>query len=94
MEEFDNIFLARWLDNKLSEDELKQFKASRNYSAYLQIIKGTDKLSAPEFNLEKTFSIIQKNSSSHSKTRRVRKFNNSKIQKFNFSNSKARRVRK
>lgn len=61
MEEFDNIFLARWLDNKLSEDELKQFKASSDYSTYLQIIKGTDRLSAPEFNLEKTFSIIQKN---------------------------------
>lgn len=51
----DDIFLSRWLNNQLSEDELKQFKASEDYSLYVKIIQGAEKLQAPTYDLNASF---------------------------------------
>jgi len=59
MNKLDDIFLSRWLNNELSEDELNQFKSSEHYNTYLNIIKGTDKLQAPSYNLNNAFSDLK-----------------------------------
>jgi len=59
MNKLDDIFLSRWLNNELSEDELNQFKSSEHYNTYVNIIKGTDKLQAPSYNLNDAFSDIK-----------------------------------
>ena len=61
MKKLDDIFLSRWLNNELSEDELSQFKASEHYNTYVNIIKGTDKLQAPSYNLNEAFLSIKEN---------------------------------
>jgi ferric-dicitrate binding protein FerR (iron transport regulator) len=60
MNKFDDIFLARWLNNELSEEELKQFKSSEHYDTFVKIIKGTEQLKAPDYNLEEAFSSVKK----------------------------------
>ena len=59
MNKLDDIFLSRWLNNELSEDELNQFKSSEHYNTYVNIIKGTDKLQAPSYNLNNAFSDLK-----------------------------------
>ena len=61
MKKLDDIFLSRWLNNELSEDELTQFKTSEHYNTYVNIIKGTDKLQAPSYNLNEAFLNIKEN---------------------------------
>ncbi|NQY28575.1 MAG: FecR family protein [Flavobacteriaceae bacterium] len=59
MNKLDDIFLSRWLNNELSGDELNKFKSSEHYNSYVNIIKGTDKLQAPSYNLNEAFSNIK-----------------------------------
>jgi len=69
MNKFDDIFLSRWLNNELSEDELNRFKSSEHYNTYVKIISGADKLKAPVYNLENAFSSIkEKRNSDTNKT--------------------------
>jgi len=65
MNKFDDIFLSRWLNNELSEDELNKFKSSEHYNTYVKIISGTDKLKAPVYNLEEAFSAIKEKRTSY-----------------------------
>ena len=60
MNEFGDIFLTRWLNDELSAEELSAFKKSTDYDMYVKIIKGTEKLEGPHYNLEQTFNIIKK----------------------------------
>lgn len=51
----DDIFLSRWLNNQLTEEELNNFKASDDYALYEKIITETDKLQAPTYDLNSSF---------------------------------------
>lgn len=46
-------YLAKWLTNELSEEELAEFKNSETYESYQKIIAVTDTLKAPDFDVEK-----------------------------------------
>ncbi len=49
-------YLAKWLNNELTEKELAEFKTSSEYNSYQQIIDAANTLEAPEFNSEEVFS--------------------------------------
>jgi ferric-dicitrate binding protein FerR (iron transport regulator) len=51
----DDIFLSKWLNNQLTEEELNNFKSSEDYELYLKIIEETDKLQAPSYDLNSSF---------------------------------------
>ena len=48
-------YLAKWLNNELTEEELEAFKATAEYAQYQKIKETTDKLSPPEFNMEQAW---------------------------------------
>lgn len=71
MKHQDDIFLSKWLNNQLSEDELKEFKASEDYDTYVKIIEGTSKLKAPSYDLDKAFDALKtKRNNRHNKAPR------------------------
>lgn len=43
-------YLAKWLNNELSEVELAEFKKSEEYASYQRILDASKSLEAPEFN--------------------------------------------
>ena len=48
-------YLAKWLNNELTEAELKEFKNSEEYAAYMRIIEASAELKAPEFDMDKAW---------------------------------------
>ena len=48
-------YLAKWLNNELTEAELKEFKNSEEYAAYMRIIEASADLKAPEFDMDKAW---------------------------------------
>ena len=46
-------YLAKWLNNELSEEELREFKNSETFESYQKIIAVSDTMKAPEFDSEK-----------------------------------------
>ncbi len=58
----DDIFLSRWINDELSEDELQAFKAHPEYEHYLRIMAGADALDIAEYDTEKALSSIKSNS--------------------------------
>jgi ferric-dicitrate binding protein FerR (iron transport regulator) len=56
---YDDTFLARWLADELSEEELSVFKKSTEYSEYQKIIEGANRLAAPSFDRQKVFDKIK-----------------------------------
>ncbi|MDO9260326.1 MAG: histidine kinase, partial [Flavobacteriaceae bacterium] len=48
----DNYFLAKWLNNELSENDLKQHLSEDEIRAYKKIISATENLEPPVFNPE------------------------------------------
>jgi len=49
-------YLAKWLNNELSEEELAAFKRSEEYASYQKIVRASDALEAPSFDMEKALS--------------------------------------
>ncbi|QLG46125.1 FecR family protein [Costertonia aggregata] len=49
-------YLAKWLNNELSEAELAEFKKSAEYPYYKRIIDTCDTFEVPEFNVDKALS--------------------------------------
>ncbi len=45
-------FLARWLNNELSQEELSKFKETNEYLTYKKIVDFSSKLEAPAYNTE------------------------------------------
>ena len=45
----DDIFLARWLNGELTDEERREFESSEDYTTYQKIIAGSDALQSPEF---------------------------------------------
>jgi len=46
-------YLAKWLNNELTEAELAAFKKTAEYASYQRILKASSTLEAPDFNVEK-----------------------------------------
>ena len=45
-------YLAKWLNNELTEAELAEFKKSDEYASYQRILEATNTLEAPDFDVE------------------------------------------
>ncbi|MEO1010268.1 MAG: FecR domain-containing protein [Bacteroidota bacterium] len=52
-------YLAKWLNNELSEEELAEFKKSDEYASYARILKASDTLRAPNFDSEKAYATLR-----------------------------------
>lgn len=50
--ERDDTFLARWLNDELTPEELTAFRESADYDYYRKIIQGTEALSSAPFDEE------------------------------------------
>ncbi|MEQ9467899.1 MAG: FecR domain-containing protein [Ekhidna sp.] len=48
----DDRFLARWLNNELTPEELSEFQNSEDYATYKKLITGAEALQAPSFDEE------------------------------------------
>ena len=55
----DDTFLARWLNNELTEEELSDFKKSEDYVLFQKIADKSTLFSVPEFNEKQSFQNIQ-----------------------------------
>ncbi|WBU88362.1 FecR family protein [Cellulophaga omnivescoria] len=51
-------YLAKWLNNELTEEEIIQFKKTEEYTSYHKIITASNNLQAPEFDQEKALQAI------------------------------------
>ena len=48
-------YLAKWLNNELSEEELAEFKKSAEYASYQRIVDTSKGIKAPEFDVDKAW---------------------------------------
>lgn len=69
----DDVFLARWLADELSEEELSEFKKSTAYSEYKEIIEGVDRLETPSYDRQKNFEATLAKIQDQQSTTKVRK---------------------
>ena len=44
----EDNYLAKWLNNELSKEELEEFKKSGEYASYQRIVDAADQLEAPQ----------------------------------------------
>ncbi|NJB81248.1 FecR family protein [Wenyingzhuangia aestuarii] len=68
----DDTYLARWLNNELSDAELADFKKSEEYALYQKIADKSTEFTIPSFNQEKVLEQIQ--SKLKDRKTKVRKF--------------------
>ena len=52
-------YLAKWLNNELTEAELAEFKKSDEYATYQRIIETSDTLQGPDFNTEEALLAVR-----------------------------------
>ncbi|MDX1362563.1 MAG: FecR domain-containing protein [Arenibacter latericius] len=45
-------YLAKWLNNELSEEEVSKFKLTKEYTTYKKIVDATNNMEAPEFDMD------------------------------------------
>ena len=58
--QFDDRFLARWLDDTLTSNEMQEFEASDDYLAFNDIIRGVERFEPlPPFNAEAKFALLK-----------------------------------
>ncbi len=68
-------YLAKWLNNELSEEELAAFKKSDEYASYQRIIETSDTLEAPDFDTETALEALRnKQSLTDTKVIRLKPF--------------------
>lgn len=60
-EHTDDTFLARWLKNDLTQEELLAFQKTETYKDYVRINSAVKNFEAPHFEKEKVFNAIQSN---------------------------------
>lgn len=60
-------YLAKWLNNELSEEELAEFQNSEAYDSYQKIVAVSDTLEAPDFDVEKALQDFTNRGESSSK---------------------------
>jgi len=56
----EKYFLAKWLNNEITEEELKKHVSEEEIRLYKKIISASDMLETPEFDLEEALSEIKK----------------------------------
>lgn len=54
-QQYDDIFLARWMANELSAEELKQFEASDDFVYYKQIVDTLEGAEFPDYDIDANF---------------------------------------
>ncbi len=69
----DDTFLARWLNNELTREELEEFKASEDYSLYEKIVAGTSTIQSEEFDQERMLNLIKEKRSDSKELRPSRR---------------------
>ena len=52
-------YLAKWLNNELTEAELAEFKNSDEYAAYERIVTNANALEAPDFNADEALAALE-----------------------------------
>ena len=52
-------YLAKWLNDELSEEELKVFMETPEYGAYQKIVQAASRLHGPDFDVEEALSRVQ-----------------------------------
>ncbi|MEM1338341.1 MAG: FecR domain-containing protein [Bacteroidota bacterium] len=57
-------YLAKWLNNELSEEELAEFKQSAEFASYQKILGASGRLKAPEFDVDQAWDTFKTNSTS------------------------------
>ncbi|ADY30003.1 FecR family protein [Cellulophaga lytica] len=65
-------YLAKWLNNELTEEEIIQFKKTEEYASYQKIITASSKLKAPEFDQEKALQAINKKRNTNKQTKVIK----------------------
>jgi ferric-dicitrate binding protein FerR (iron transport regulator) len=53
-------YLAKWLNNTLTEEELVKFKETKEYASYLKLREATNNLAAPDFDMAKAWEDLNK----------------------------------
>ncbi|MCK0144703.1 FecR family protein [Arenibacter sp. F26102] len=53
-------YLAKWLNNELSEEEVVKFKESKEYASYVKLREATDNLVGPDFDMAKAWEDLNK----------------------------------
>lgn len=59
--EKDETFLARWLENELTEEELQDFKSGESFSEFEKIRTETSRMELPGFDVDKGFNALKEN---------------------------------
>ncbi len=59
-------FLAKWLNDELSEEELTKFKASEEYASYVKLKEVSTSLQAPEFDAQRVYGELMEQRREHS----------------------------
>ncbi len=57
----DDTFLARWLNDQLTPQELEDFQSSEAYGQFKKIVDGSELITIPSFDEEKILSSIKEN---------------------------------
>ncbi len=52
-------YLAKWLNNELTEEELAAFKKTAEYASYVRLLAASGKLEGPDFDVEKALSELR-----------------------------------
>ncbi|WP_273565977.1 FecR family protein [Maribacter halichondriae] len=52
-------YLAKWLNNELTEAKLAEFKLSDEYASYQRILEASNSLEAPEFDANQAFTALK-----------------------------------
>lgn len=52
-------YLAKWLNNELSGEELKSFENSEEFASYQRLVKASGRLQAPSFDVDKAYEDLQ-----------------------------------
>lgn len=67
----DNTFLARWIDGKLSPEELAEFEKSDEYHEYKKIAEASDSLVMPKYDKKKAYRKLLDEIKSERKTKQL-----------------------
>jgi len=52
-------YLAKWLNNELSEEELTEFKKSETYTTYRKIVEASGTLEGPDFDMDRALGTLE-----------------------------------
>jgi len=72
MTEDNNPYLAKWLNNDLTSQELEQFKQSEEFEDYEKIAKGIEYFEAPSFDEDASLEVTLQKLMSRKKTKVIR----------------------